>query len=173
MKLRPIAAFLVFSWGFACSEKEPNHHFLKIKGSESMHETFLALKSDFEKMQDSISVELEGGGRRTGMIGEKEGNADIGLSSYAFELDSILGVNHGIEARVVAFDGIVLISNEQNPIEQLTREQIAGIFNGAFSDWAELGGSAGEIVPVIRDENSGTQRFFTNYFGIEELGGNA
>lgn len=138
-----------------------------------MHETFLALKSDFEKLQDTVSIVLEGGGSRTGMMGVYENEVDIGLSSFAFDLDSILGTGHGITEDVVAFDGIVLISNDKNPVQQLTNDQINGIFTGTLTNWNELGGSTGSIIPVIRDQNSGTQRFFTNYFGIDTVSSSA
>jgi len=173
MRFHHVFLFIISACALSCAKKEPNHYVLKLKGSESMHETFLALKSDFEKMQDSISINLDGGGSRTGMIGVYNETVDIGLSSFAFDLDSLLGEGHDINQKVVAFDGIVLISNEKNPIEQLTEDQIAGIFKGAFTNWRELGAPDGEIFPVIRDENSGTQRFFTNYFGIEEVVGSA
>ena len=138
-----------------------------------MHETFNALKSDFEKMQDTLKIVLEGGGSRTGMMGVHENAIDIGLSSYPFNLDSILGSGHNITEQVVAYDGIVLISNELNPVQQLTNEQVTGIFSGAITDWQEIGGTAGEIQPIIRDKNSGTQQFLTNYFSIDGAANNS
>ncbi len=132
-----------------------------------MHETFNALKSDFEKMQDTLTIVLEGGGSRTGMMGVFENEAHIGLSSFPFNLDSILGDGHNIQEQVVAYDGIVLISHEDNPVQQLTNEQVSGIFSGAITDWSELGGESGRIVPIIRDQNSGTQQFFINFFKID------
>ncbi|MDW3195337.1 MAG: PstS family phosphate ABC transporter substrate-binding protein [Cytophagales bacterium] len=152
----------------ACdSTKAPKTYTLKLRGSESMHETFNALKSDFEKMQDTLTIVLEGGGSRTGMMGVYENEVQVGLSSYPFDLDSILGNGHGLQEQVVAYDGIVLISHEDNPVQQLTNEQVFGIFSGNITDWSDLGGNVGKIVPIIRDQNSGTQQFFTNFFDIE------
>ena len=142
---------------------------LRLKGSESMHETFDALASDFEKTQDSLKVIIEGGGSRTGLQAIKEKTADIGLSSFGFDLSKELGQNHKVVDLVVANDGIVVVNNENNPMESLTNEQISDIYNGKVSDWSEIGGNPGPIVPIARDSNSGTQRFFASYFGIEEL----
>ncbi len=141
---------------------------LKIKGSESMHETFTALKKDFEAVQDSVRINLEGGGSRTGLAGIQDGSIDIGLSSYAFNIDSILGEAHQVQEKVVAYDGIVLISNENNPIKKLTDSQIAGIYNGEYTDWSQLGGNSGPIKAIVRNMNSGTQKFFTAYFGLKD-----
>lgn len=153
--------------------KSPQTYTLRIRGSESMHETFDALKNDFEKMQDTLTIALEGGGSRTGMMGVFENEVQIGLSSFPFNLDYILGDGHGIQEQVVAYDGIVLISNEDNPVQQLTNEQVADIFSGHITSWRELGGNTDKIVPIIRDQNSGTQQFFTNFFDIESLANSA
>lgn len=138
-----------------------------------MHETFNALKSDFEKVQDTLLIILEGGGSRTGMMGVHNNSAQIGLSSFPFDLDSILGKEHKITEQIVAYDGIVLISNEDNPVQQLTSEQVTGIFSGEIANWQQIGGNDGAIQPIIRDENSGTQQFFTNYFNIKHTANHA
>lgn len=153
---------------FACdSSGGPKTYTLKLRGSESMQGTFFALKNDFEKVQDTLTIVLEGGGSRTGMMGVFENEAQIGLSSFPFNLDSILGVGHNLQEQVVAYDGIVLINHEDNPVQQLTNEQVSDIFSGAITDWSQLGGTSGQIVPIIRDKNSGTQQFFTNFFQID------
>lgn len=149
-------------------KKEKQIHTLRIKGSESMHETFSALEADFEKLQDTVRVTIEGGGSRIGLMAIREGQTDIGLSSYPFKLDSMLGIDHGVQELVVAHDGIVLISHQQNPIHQLSNEDVTAIFSGAVRNWESIGGFKGQIVPVIRDENSGTQQFFSDYFQLEK-----
>lgn len=153
---------------FACSPTKENY-VLKIKGSESMNEMFLALKSDFEKKQDSITLIIEGGGSRLGLKAIVLDHADIGLSSFRFNLDSLLGFDHGIKERVVAYDGIVLINHDMNPITKLTNEQVRGIFSGRYTDWSQIGKNSGPILPIVRDSNSGTQKFFNSYFGIQKL----
>lgn len=134
-----------------------------------MYETFLELKTDFEKYQDSVKVSLEGGGSRTGLMAIQSHEADMGLSSFPFDLDETLGGAHGISEKVVAYDAIVLITNQHNPITALSDEQIQGIFSGKIYDWEQLGGPKGLITPIIRDENSGTQRFFEDHFQVKAL----
>ena len=148
-------------------KKEKKVYTLRIKGSESMHETFSALEADFEKLQDTIQLTIEGGGSRTGLMAIRENSVDIGLSSYPFDLDSMLGVDHGVSQLVVAHDGIVLISNENNPIHELSNEEISAIFSGKVEDWEAIGNYKGKITPIIRNENSGTQQFFSDYFDLD------
>ena len=138
-----------------------------------MHETFSALKKDFESLQDTIVIDLEGGGSRTGLNAIRNNEAEIGLSSFGFNLDSLLGVEHGVIEKVVAYDGIVLINNGLNPIKQLSNDQVNAIYTGSITDWNLIGGNPGMIKPIVRDSNSGTQRFFTEYFNIDTVADSA
>ncbi|VXD16235.1 Phosphate ABC transporter substrate-binding protein (PhoT family) (modular protein) [Marinoscillum sp. 108] len=153
----------------ACSQPEINHYQLRIKGSESMYETFLELKNDFEKRQDSIIISLEGGGSRTGLMAIKNHEAEIGLSSFPFDLEKTLGSDHHVSEAVVAYDAIVVITNQNNPIDSLSDESLQKIYSGTVYDWNQLGGRPGLILPIIRDENSGTQQFFVEHFGVKQL----
>ena len=79
-----------------------------------MFETFYALKTDFEKIQDSVYISIEGGGSRTGLFAIRDKTADLGLSSFAFDLSQVLDPRHDVKERVVAYDGIVVIRNQNN-----------------------------------------------------------
>lgn len=148
---------------------KPKTYSLRLKGSESMYETFLELKNDFEKIQDSIEVSIEGGGSRTGLMAIKNNEAEIGLSSFAFDLNNTLGAEHGITEQVVAYDAIVVITNKSNAIDSLNNEQLHDIYSGKVYDWKQLGGHQGQILPIIRDQNSGTQKFFIEHYGVNKL----
>ena len=134
-----------------------------------MIEPFKALKVDFESIQDSISIMLEGGGSKTALGALVKEEAHIGMSSYPFDLDKVLGSDHGINENVVAYDGIIIINNERNPVEELTNEQISGIYNGNYTDWSQLGGDSGTIRPLIRNQRSGTQKFFVEHFKLNSV----
>lgn len=167
MKYIPLLILICFSCD---SIKSPKHYEpLKLKGSESLHEAFSSLARDFERLQDTLDIELEGGGSRTGLMAIKERTADIGLSSFPFDLDSILGYDHNVQEKIVGYDVIVIINHMDNPVVKLTDNEISNIYSGIITDWSELGGSPGPIMPVVRDSNSGTQRFFTEHFKIYEL----
>ena len=64
-----------------------------------MHAVFLDLKKDFEKTHANIHVTIEGGGSRTGLDAIKDHQADIGLSSFEFNLDRELGANHSVKEK--------------------------------------------------------------------------
>lgn len=152
-----------------CDQVQKKQYVLNIKGSESMHDAFDALKADFESVQDSVELQIEGGGSKIGLEAIRNGDAEIGLSSFPFDLDSIFGADHGIYEQIIAYDGIVIVNNRKNPIRELSNEQIAGIFSGEINDWSQVGGNQGKITPIIRDQNSGTQKFFTEHFGVQQV----
>ncbi len=116
-----------------------------------------------------MKIALEGGGSQKGLDAIRNNHADIGLSSFGFNLDSLMGNDHEVIEEIMAYDGIVLINNEHNPVRKLTNQQVAEIYTGEISDWSQLGGKQGTIEPIARDENSGTQKLFTTYFGIDKL----
>lgn len=169
MKYCYLLIVLLFAASCDSVNRKRTYEPLKLKGSESMHEVFMELASDFEQLQDTLSVEIAGGGSRTGLTSIKESSADIGLSSFPFDLDSILGADHKVNQRIVAYDAIVIINHQENPIHQLSDRQITNIYSGIITDWSEIGGRPGRIMPVVRDYNSGTQKFFTEHFKIFEV----
>ena len=169
--MRSIYLLIITSFLLNCEAIQENRSYdpLTLKGSESMHEVFSTLASDFQKIQDTLKINIEGGGSRTGLMAIKNSTADIGLSSFPFDLDSVLGENHTVGQRIVAYDGIVVINHLENPIIKLSDTQVSSIFSGLIKDWSEIGGEPGQIMPIIRDSNSGTQRFFAEHFKIFEV----
>lgn len=134
-----------------------------------MHAVFDDLKKNFEKNNHDIHISIDGGGSKTGLMAIKENQVDIGLSSFAFDLSEELGDSHDVVEKVVAYDGIVLITNENNPLDSLKDVEIERIYEGLVDDWSQIGGRPGAIVPIVRNENSGTQRFFQSHFSIDQI----
>ena len=59
---------------------------------------------------------------------------------------------------LIGHDGIVAVVNPQNPVAQLTEQQLRMIFTGDITDWSQLGGSAGRIVPILTADDSDESR---------------
>lgn len=164
---RLLFAFIAITFFTGCQSSVSTDYQIRIKGSESLFDTFMELKADFERRQDTVSIILEGGGSRTGLFAISNHTADIGLSSYTFDLDGELGQGHGIKEKVVGYDGIVIVSNYDNPIQALSDEQIGAIYRGEITNWQEITSHHGAIRPLVRDGNSGTQKFFSTYFDVQ------
>ena len=71
-------------------------------------------------------------------------------------------------SNIVALDGVALVVNPENGVEDLTVEQIAQIFTGEITNWSELGGADGEIAVIGREAGSGTRGAFEEIVGVED-----
>ncbi|MDL2270886.1 phosphate ABC transporter substrate-binding protein, partial [Methanobrevibacter sp. OttesenSCG-928-I08] len=97
-------------------------------------------------------INVQGGGSSVGIKSASDGTADIGTSSK--ELDD--SDKKGLKEYKLGNDGIVIVTNNQNTISDLSTEQLKDIFSGKVTNWNQVGGSDGEIHVVTREEGSGT-----------------
>ena len=126
-------------------------------GSTSMESVIGILSEQFMADNPDVTVTYDPTGSGTGIEAASSGSADIGLSSRALKDEETAA---GLEGTTVALDGIAIIVNAENPVEDLSVEQIAGLFTGATADWSEVGGDDLEIHVVGREASSGTRDGF-------------
>lgn len=126
-------------------------------GSTSMEKVMGALGEAYSQAHSGVTVTYNPTGSGSGIQAAAEGRCDIGLSSRSLKEDEASG---GLTETVLAYDGIAVIVHPDNPVSDLTLEQIAAIYTGAVSDWSEVGGNAGEIVRIGREAGSGTRDGF-------------
>ena len=74
----------------------------------------------------------------------------------------------GLTSTVIAKDGIAVIVNKDNPVADLTLENIAKIYTGEITNWKDIGGNDAEIVLIGREANSGTRDGFESVVGVED-----
>ena len=134
-------------------------------GSTSMEKVIGALKETFEGENAGVEVTYNPTGSSAGIKAVQEGRCDIGLSSRNLK-DS--EKEQGLVGTVLAYDGIAVIVNPENTVEDLTVEQIAAIYTGEITNWSEVGGIDAEIVLIGRDASSGTRSGFEEIVGVED-----
>lgn len=134
-------------------------------GSTSMEKVIGALAEQFNNDNPGVKVTVEGGGSGAGVEAAGNGTADIGLASRALKDEEKSG---GLTETVLALDGIAVIVNGGNSVEDLTVEQIARIFTGEIGNWSELGGADTEIACCGRESGSGTRDGFESITGTED-----
>lgn len=132
-------------------------------GSTSMEKVIDALMEGFAEVYPDVDVTYDPTGSGAGIKGATENTLDIGLSSRKLKAEET-----GLTATIVALDGIAIVVNNANTVENLTIEQIASIFNGTVTDWADVGGAAGEIVVIGREAGSGTRDGFEEIVGVKD-----
>jgi phosphate transport system substrate-binding protein len=137
--------------------------YIQNKGSDTMVNLALAWAEAYQKIHPEVSVSVTGGGSGTGISALINGTVDIANASRAIKEEEIAAAkSEGFEPYelVVAKDAIAVIVNKENPINELTMEQISGIYRGDYSNWSELGGDDHPIVRLSRETNSGTHVYF-------------
>ena len=126
-------------------------------GSTSMEKVIGALGESFMEANSGTTFTYNPTGSGSGIQAVSEGRCDIGLSSRALKDDEKAS---GLKETIVALDGIAIIVNPQNPVKDLSLEQIAKIYAGEITNWKDVGGEDAEIVRIGREAGSGTRDGF-------------
>lgn len=132
-------------------------------GSTSMEKVIGALQESFMEQNSGVDVTYDPTGSGAGITGAQEGSLDIGLSSRALKEGET-----GVSATVIALDGIGIIVNNANTVEDLTTDQIAAIATGEVTNWKEVGGPDAEIVMIGREAGSGTRDGFESILKVSD-----
>ena len=126
-------------------------------GSTSMEKVIGALGESFMEQHSDVNFTYNPTGSGSGIQAVSEGRCDIGLSSRALKDDEKAS---GLKETTLALDGIAIIVNPQNPVKDLSLEQIAKIYTGEITNWKDVGGEDAEIVRIGREAGSGTRDGF-------------
>lgn len=126
-------------------------------GSTSMEKVIGALGESYMEANSGATFTYNPTGSGSGIQAVSEGRCDIGLSSRALKDDEKAS---GLKETIVALDGIAIIVNPQNPVKDLSLEQIAKIYTGEITNWKDVGGEDAEIVRIGREAGSGTRDGF-------------
>ena len=135
-------------------------------GSTSMEKVIGGLGEMFMELNDGVTFTYNPTGSSSGIKAVQEGRCDIGLSSRALKDAE---KEQGLVGTVLAYDGIAVIVNPENTVEDLTVGQIAAIYKGEITNWRDVGGMDAEIVLVGREAGSGTRSGFEEIVGVEDL----
>lgn len=159
----------VFAIG-GCSKKDKqnteNKKSVTIKGSDTMVHLMSTLAEAFMKKTPEAQVSVTGGGSGTGIAALLNGTTDICASSRDMqqkEKDDAKGKNINPVEKTIAFDGIAIVVSPDNPIKDITLEQLKKIYTGAYTNWKELGGPDQPMTVLSRESNSGTYVFFQEH----------
>lgn len=134
-------------------------------GSTSMEKVIGALGEAFMEANDQVTFTYNPTGSSSGIQAVQEGRCDIGLSSRALKDAEKAS---GLTETILAYDGIAVIVNPENTVEDLTLEQIAAIYTGEVTNWSEIGGADAEIVLIGREAGSGTRGGFEEIVDVED-----
>ena len=134
-------------------------------GSTSMEKVIGALSESFMANNADATVTYNPTGSGSGITAVQEGTCDIGLSSRALKDEEKAA---GLKETILAYDGIAIIVHPDNPVSDLTIEQIAQLYTGEITNWKDVGGNDAEVVLIGREAASGTRDGFESITGTKE-----
>src|SRR4030095_4086887 len=169
VKLTLLLLVLLSFAAAGCSKKSKDNtqnKSITIKGSDTMVHLMSTLAEAYMKKSPDIYVSVTGGGSGTGIAALINGTTDICSSSRDMqqkEIDEAKGKNVNPTEKTIAYDGIAIVINPDNPVKEVTLEQLKKIYTGAYTNWKELGGPDQPITALSRESNSGTYVFFQEH----------
>lgn len=134
-------------------------------GSTSMEKVIGALGEAFENHNDGVTFTYNPTGSGSGIQAVQEGRCDIGLSSRNLKEEEAAG---GLEATILAYDGIAVIVSPENPVVDLDVETIAKLYTGEITNWKDVGGNDAPVVLIGREAGSGTRDGFESITDTKE-----
>ena len=158
-----MAAALTMAMLAGCSNTKTTGS-VSTDGSTSMEKVIGALGESFQE-DTGISFTYNPTGSGSGIKAVQEGRCDIGLSSRNLKDEEKAS---GLTGTVLAYDGIAIVVNPENPVTDLSLETIADIYTGEITNWSEVGGNDAEIVLIGREAGSGTRDGFESITDTED-----
>ena len=138
---------------------------ITMAGSTSMEKLANAVAEAFMEKYPNVTVNAEFTGSSAGIESLLSGSTDIGNSSRALE-DS--EKQNGAVENIVAIDGIAVVVDPANTVEDLTKDQLTSIYDGTVTNWKDVGGNDAPIVVVGREAGSGTRGAFEELLKLED-----
>ena len=137
--------------------------YIENKGSDTIVNLALAWAERYQGNHPEIRISVTGGGSGTGIAALINNTVDLANASRQIKDEEIAEAqSKGVEPveHIIARDAIAVIVNPENPVNELTLQQISDIYSGKITNWSEVGGDDRPIVKLSRETNSGTHVYF-------------
>lgn len=135
---------------------------ITVSGSTSVGPVMEVLSETYEK-NNGIKIEIQQVGSSAGIKNTIDGTSDLGMSSRDLKEEE----TQSLDQTQIAIDGIAVVTNTANKVEDLTVKQVKDIFTGKITNWKQVGGKDEDIVVISREEGSGTRDGFQDIVGFE------
>ncbi|MBK6791475.1 MAG: phosphate ABC transporter substrate-binding protein [Anaerolineales bacterium] len=160
-----LTTFFITSCGSTSTDTTSNSpaQYIENKGSDTIVNLALAWAETYQAEHSDVRISVTGGGSGTGIAALINNTVDLANASRKIKDEEIAEAqSKGIEPveHIIARDAIAVIVNPENPVSELTLQQISDIYSGKITNWNEVGGEDRPIVKLSRETNSGTHVYF-------------
>jgi phosphate transport system substrate-binding protein len=135
---------------------------LVVTGASTVAPVLGEIAKRYESLHSDVRIDVQTGGSARGLADARSGLADIGMVSRALKEEE-----KDLIPFTIGLDGVAIIVHADNPIAELTRQQIIDIYVGKINNWSEVGGADEEIVVINKAEGRSTLELFLEYFDLK------
>ncbi|NJL18196.1 MAG: phosphate ABC transporter substrate-binding protein [Nitrospira sp.] len=160
-----VAPFIVVSLAIPASATDQLTGKLVITGSSTIAPVISEIGKRFESLHPGVRIDVQTGGSSRGIADVREGLADIGMSSRALKDQE----KNGLTSSLLARDGVCFLVHKNNPIKELSDQQIRDIFTGKLTHWNQAGGLHAPITVINRADGRSELELFSHHFQIKPM----
>jgi len=135
-----------------------------VKGSDTMLNLTTNWARAYEEKNKGAKISVNGGGSGTGIAALMNDTADFAMASRKIkskEVDSIKEKGFEVVEYIVAYDGLAIVVNKSNPMNEISIDQLSKAFGqNGVNNWSDIGGPDRELQIFSRDSSSGTFEYF-------------
>ena len=142
---------------------EPNGR-LVLTGSSTVAPLAAEIGKRFESLHPGVRIDVQTGGSARGIADARAGLADVGMVSR-----DLKPAENDLLPFAIADDGICVIVHRDNPVSELTDEQVVAIYVDRIANWKEVGGADASIAVVHKAAGRSTLELFLHYFGLDSV----
>ncbi len=149
--------------GSVQAASETSAQYIENKGSDTIVNLALAWAEKYQSDHPDVRISVTGGGSGTGIAALVNGTVGIANASRKIKDEELAEAeSKGVSPveHIIARDAIAVIVNPENPVSELTLQQISDIYSGKITNWTGVGGEDRPIVKLSRETNSGTHVYF-------------
>lgn len=139
---------------------------ITVKGSDTMIILGQRWAEKYMQMNKDVTIQVTGGGSGVGIAALINGTTTLANASRPIKPKEIKDAKaNGIEPveHKVALDALAIVVNRQNPVNELTMDQVGAIYTGKINNWKEVGGWDQRIMRYSRESSSGTYLFLKEH----------
>lgn len=135
---------------------------LVLTGSSTVAPLVAEIAKRYEAKHSGVRIDVQSGGSSRGITDARQGVADIGMVSRSLKPEE-----KDLQAFEIAKDGVALILNKNNPVNQLSNAQVVSLYTKKITNWKDVGGQDAPITVVNKAEGRSTLELFAKYFKLD------